>query len=483
MTLQSSMRRSRSRGHPAAAFEQQTRTNRTDGPPLRRQTLQRGYPRLTLTHESLSAQSKYGGIAMTSRFLAGAVCATTLLLGTCANADPGVYPMSNFLAMFSAVPRQVVNYPNKYEPGTVIVNTHERRLYLILGKGQAMRYGIGVGREGFTWAGVSTVTDKRNGRIGRRRLKCSVAGPIFRTICTADPPIRSVRAPCIWAIRCTASMDRTSRTPSALRRPRAASGSPTRTSSISTIGSRSARLSSYRGSRRSLPKAAATLVAAACFVYVEAHLGSSRLLRLCTRRLTPAPRLSFRIGASKRHRQPLMRSIAVHEINPLPGNRNAACRANKAMQRSAAEYPLRFPPVFQKLKFGAHRAGAAVGCNVLHGDVADYPAGARARLLRIDARAGKPPHPRFEQSAIVVDQGDGVVRRRLAGLCRHPVPCVRRKQAQPVLEARFIEQPRLVDQKLLALEEAERSRFRGRWSRVGFRHQARACRCNPRPPS
>ena len=76
---------------------------------------------------------------MTSRFLAGAVCATTLLLGTCANADPGVYPMSNFLAMFSAVPRQVVNYPNKYEPGTVIVNTHERRLYLILGKGQAMR--------------------------------------------------------------------------------------------------------------------------------------------------------------------------------------------------------------------------------------------------------------------------------------------------------------------------------------------------------
>jgi lipoprotein-anchoring transpeptidase ErfK/SrfK len=105
--------------------------------------------------------NKYGGIAMISRFLAGAVCATTLLVGTCANADPGVYPMSNFLAMFSAVPRQIVSYPNKYEPGTVIVNTHERRLYLILGKGQAMRYGIGVGREGFTWAGVSTVTDKR----------------------------------------------------------------------------------------------------------------------------------------------------------------------------------------------------------------------------------------------------------------------------------------------------------------------------------
>ena len=98
---------------------------------------------------------------MIARFLAGMVYASILLVGTCAQADPGIYPMSNFLAMFSAVPRQVVNYPNRYEPGTVIVNTHERRLYLILGKGQAMRYGICVGREGFTWAGVSTVTDKR----------------------------------------------------------------------------------------------------------------------------------------------------------------------------------------------------------------------------------------------------------------------------------------------------------------------------------
>ena len=98
---------------------------------------------------------------MISRFLAGAICATTLLAGTCAQADPGIYPMSNFFAMFSAVPRQGISYPIKYEPGTIVVNTHERRLYLVLGKGQAMMYGIGVGREGFTWAGVSTVTDKR----------------------------------------------------------------------------------------------------------------------------------------------------------------------------------------------------------------------------------------------------------------------------------------------------------------------------------
>jgi lipoprotein-anchoring transpeptidase ErfK/SrfK len=98
---------------------------------------------------------------MLSRFIAGAICAAGLLVATCANADPGIYPMSNFFAMFSAVPRQVVSYPNKYEPGTVVVSTRERRLYLVLGKGQALRYGIGVGRDGFTWAGTSTVTDKR----------------------------------------------------------------------------------------------------------------------------------------------------------------------------------------------------------------------------------------------------------------------------------------------------------------------------------
>ena len=45
-------------------------------------------------------------------------------------------------------------------PGTVIVDTPNTYLYLIMGNGQAMRYGIGVGRDGFTWSGVQTVTRK-----------------------------------------------------------------------------------------------------------------------------------------------------------------------------------------------------------------------------------------------------------------------------------------------------------------------------------
>ncbi len=56
--------------------------------------------------------------------------------------------------------RQVVNYPTHEAPGTVIIDTPNTYLYLVLGNGQAMRYGIGVGRDGFTWSGVQSVTKK-----------------------------------------------------------------------------------------------------------------------------------------------------------------------------------------------------------------------------------------------------------------------------------------------------------------------------------
>ena len=56
--------------------------------------------------------------------------------------------------------RQVVNYPTSEAPGTVVIDTPNTYLYLVLGNGQALRYGIGVGREGFTWAGIKTVEKK-----------------------------------------------------------------------------------------------------------------------------------------------------------------------------------------------------------------------------------------------------------------------------------------------------------------------------------
>jgi lipoprotein-anchoring transpeptidase ErfK/SrfK len=56
--------------------------------------------------------------------------------------------------------RQIVNYSTREAPGTVIVDTPNTYLYYVLGGGQAIRYGIGVGRDGFTWSGVRSVERK-----------------------------------------------------------------------------------------------------------------------------------------------------------------------------------------------------------------------------------------------------------------------------------------------------------------------------------
>jgi lipoprotein-anchoring transpeptidase ErfK/SrfK len=57
--------------------------------------------------------------------------------------------------------RQEVTYDGREAAGTVIINTRERLLYLVQGNGRAIRYGIGVGRPGFTWAGSHTITNMR----------------------------------------------------------------------------------------------------------------------------------------------------------------------------------------------------------------------------------------------------------------------------------------------------------------------------------
>src|ERR1700730_9115201 len=56
--------------------------------------------------------------------------------------------------------RQIVSYPTREAPGTIIIDTPNTYLYYILGGGQAIRYGIGVGRDGFRWSGVQTITKK-----------------------------------------------------------------------------------------------------------------------------------------------------------------------------------------------------------------------------------------------------------------------------------------------------------------------------------
>jgi lipoprotein-anchoring transpeptidase ErfK/SrfK len=56
--------------------------------------------------------------------------------------------------------RQMVDYATREVPGTIVIDTPHTYLYLVLGNGKAMRYGIGVGRDGFTWSGVQSIARK-----------------------------------------------------------------------------------------------------------------------------------------------------------------------------------------------------------------------------------------------------------------------------------------------------------------------------------
>jgi lipoprotein-anchoring transpeptidase ErfK/SrfK len=60
----------------------------------------------------------------------------------------------------SPVRRETVSYSGPYSAGTIVIDTSERRLYFVLGDGRAVRYGVGVGREGFEWTGQKTITRK-----------------------------------------------------------------------------------------------------------------------------------------------------------------------------------------------------------------------------------------------------------------------------------------------------------------------------------
>jgi lipoprotein-anchoring transpeptidase ErfK/SrfK len=56
--------------------------------------------------------------------------------------------------------RAIVNINTREAPGTIIIDTGNTALYYVLGQGRAIRYGVGVGREGFTWAGTQTISRK-----------------------------------------------------------------------------------------------------------------------------------------------------------------------------------------------------------------------------------------------------------------------------------------------------------------------------------
>lgn len=75
--------------------------------------------------------------------------------------QPLDYSPPTYKPQATAVPRETVYYNGPHRPGTIVISTSERRLYYILPGGQAVRYGVGVGRPGFTWGGSQRVTLKR----------------------------------------------------------------------------------------------------------------------------------------------------------------------------------------------------------------------------------------------------------------------------------------------------------------------------------
>jgi lipoprotein-anchoring transpeptidase ErfK/SrfK len=90
--------------------------------------------------------------------------AITLLAGAnSASADDDIIRPPSFFGHggSSPIPRTTVMYESQYAPGTIVVNTAERRLYLVQTGGQALRYGIGVGRDGFRWSGTHRITAKK----------------------------------------------------------------------------------------------------------------------------------------------------------------------------------------------------------------------------------------------------------------------------------------------------------------------------------
>jgi lipoprotein-anchoring transpeptidase ErfK/SrfK len=75
--------------------------------------------------------------------------------------QPGLIPDEAEEELSPEFQRQVVSYRSTEAPGTIVVHTSERFLYVVQPNGRALRYGIGVGRDGFQWQGLLRITRKQ----------------------------------------------------------------------------------------------------------------------------------------------------------------------------------------------------------------------------------------------------------------------------------------------------------------------------------
>ena len=119
--------------------------------------------------------------------------------------------------------RQEVAFSGAQRPGTIVIDTAGKHLYLVQPGQRALRYGIGVGRPGFAWSGLKTVSRKAEWPDWTPPAEMIARRPTCRATWPAVRRTRSARAPSTSARRSTASTVPTSRTRSANRYPPAAS--------------------------------------------------------------------------------------------------------------------------------------------------------------------------------------------------------------------------------------------------------------------
>jgi lipoprotein-anchoring transpeptidase ErfK/SrfK len=123
---------------------------------------------LNINH--ISGRAVFGAVVI-SAVLAGSAAAQPLALNDPSFRQPTIFDQvmrepavtedtPDDAGLPARLRRQVVDYPTREAPGTIVIDTPHTYLYFVLGNGKAMRYGIGVGRDGFTWSGVQSVARK-----------------------------------------------------------------------------------------------------------------------------------------------------------------------------------------------------------------------------------------------------------------------------------------------------------------------------------
>ena len=138
--------------------------------------------------------------------------------------QPGYVPSAESEQFDPQYQRQMVFYRTTEPPGTIIVQTAEKYLYLVQGGNRAIRYGIGVGRDGFQWKGLVKISRKQEWPDWRPPPEMIERQPYLPRFMAGGPVTRSARARCIWARLSIGYMAQISRKRSARRFLRDASG-------------------------------------------------------------------------------------------------------------------------------------------------------------------------------------------------------------------------------------------------------------------